>query len=164
MILTGNDFPEYKKRTSMLTSWSEDPATKTFSGTGNYSIDFELPKEYFSPDLKILLDLGKVGNVAEIEINGTNQGFVWMRGQKPEISSSLKQGKNHLEIRVTNTLINRIAAMTKPAPLSPDMVPNYGSKDKQTSMPREFGFTPLPASGLMGPVVVVPVKKVVIPL
>lgn len=164
MILEGNGFPKYQSKTDKLTSWSEDPATKSFSGTGIYTIDFVLPGEYCSRDLKIFLDLGKVGNVAEIVVNGANQGFVWMRGQKPEISGSLKAGKNHLEIQVTNTLINRIASMSQPAPLSPDMVPVYGSRDKNTEAQREFGFSPLPASGLMGPVGLLPVKKVVIPL
>ncbi len=164
MILKAKDFPEYKKRTDRLTSWSDDAATKTFSGTGNYSIDFVLTKEYLSPDLKIFLDLGKVGNIAEVEINGSNNGIIWMRGQKPEITGSLKEGTNHLVIKVTNTLINRIAAMKEPNPLPPDMIPKYGSKEMQTEMPREFGFTPLPASGLMGPVELIPVKKVVIQL
>ncbi len=164
MELKGNNFPEYRIITDYLTSWSGNPATKSFSGTGRYSIEFTLPKDYLTHNQKIYLDIGKVGNIAEVRINDHEAGIIWMRGQKLELSNVLKEGKNHLAIQVTNTLINRIAAMKNPAPVPADLVSRYGSKDKQKEIPREFGFSPLPASGLMGPVRLIPVRTVVIKL
>jgi hypothetical protein len=164
MELKGKDFPVYRKTTDQLTSWSDNPVTKNFSGTGRYSIDFTLPKEYLRSDQKIYLDLGRVGNVAEVAINGKQSGIVWMRDQKPEVSGALNEGNNHLDILVTNTLINRIANMEKAAPIPADLISRYGSKDKMTEVPREFGFSPLPAAGLLGPVRLIPVRKVVINL
>ena len=164
MELKSKYFPVYRQKTDHLTSWSDNPDTKTFSGTGSYSIDFTLPSEYLTRNQKIYLDLGKVGNIAEVKINGQAVGVVWMRGQKPEVTSVMKSGKNHLEILVTNTLINRIAAMTVPPPVPADLVPVYGSKDILTDVPREFGFSPLPATGLLGPVRLIPVRTVEIKL
>ena len=164
MALKGNNFPEYRIITDHLISWSENPATNNFSGTGSYNIEFTLPKDYLTHNQKIYLDLGKVGNIAEVKLNEKEVGIVWIRGQKLELSNALKEGKNHLAIQVTNTLINRIAAMKEPAPIPADLVSRYGSKDKQKEVPREFGFSPLPASGLMGPVRLIPVRTVVITL
>ena len=162
--LSGKEFPAYQKRTDHLTSWSDNAATKNFSGTGSYSIDFNLPKDYLRPDQKIYLDLGKVGNIAEVLINDRQVGIVWMRNQQPEVAGALKEGKNHLEILVTNTLINRIANRQIPAPVPAEMISRYGSKDKRTEDPREFGFSPLLAAGLLGPVRLIPARKVVINL
>ncbi len=162
MELKGNGFQTIQKITDQLTSWSSDPATCSFSGSGSYSLDFSLPEGYLTSDQKILLDLGKVGNIAEVKINDKKAGVIWMRGQTPEITATLKTGTNHLEIVVTNTLINRIAAMKEPAPIPANLVPIYGSRDKLTELPREFGFSPLPAAGLLGPVRLIPVRKVLI--
>ena len=164
MELKGDNFPLYRKTTDHLTSWSEDEQTKSFSGTGGYSIDFTLPADYQIKDQKIYLDLGKVGNIAEIKINGHEAGIVWMRWQQTEVTQFLKTGINHLGIRVTNTLINRIAAMKEATPVPDYLVSKYGSKDKSTEVPREFGFSPLPAAGLLGPVRLIPTRKIEIKL
>ena len=164
MELKGIDFATVQKTTDHLSSWSDDEATKTFSGTGRYLIEFDLPADYLASNQKIYLDLGRVGNIAEVSINGKQAGIIWMRGQKPEVTDLLMKGKNHLEILVTNTLINRIASMKKPLPVPDNMVSRFGSKDKQTEVPREFGFSSLPAAGLLGPVRLIPTRKVVIPL
>ena len=160
MELKGKDFPAYQKITDHLVSWSDEPLTKAFSGTGSYNIDFTLPADYLTSNQVIYLDLGKVGNIAEVKINGQDAGIVWMRGQKTELSGLLKQGRNHLELLVTNTLINRIAAMKEPAPIPDYLILKYGSKEKLTEVPREFGFSPLPPAGLLGPVRLIPARRV----
>ena len=110
--------------------------------------------------MKILLDPGKVGNIAEVIINDKNIGTIWMRGQKLDVTSALKEGDNRLIILVTNTLINRISAMKEPPPVPEDLVSRFGSGAVIKDIPREFGFKPLPASGLIGPVQLIPVKVV----
>jgi hypothetical protein len=145
-----------------LTSWTEDEETKHFSGTGTYEITFDLPKSYVGSDIMLTLDLGKVGDIAEVIINGMNVGTVWMKGQTPDITKAVKKGKNSMKILVTNTLINRVSAMTQPMPVPENLVERFGSTPTQTPgrLPREFGFKPLPASGLLGPVKIVAMKKV----
>ena len=164
VALEGKNFSGYHAITDRLTSWSAADATKNFSGTGSYSIDFTLPDNFLQPEQKIYLDLGRVGNIAEVRMNGKETGIFWMRGQKPEVTAALKSGKNHLEILVTNTLINRIASMKEPDPVPAEMIPRYGAHDKLTGDQREFGFSPLPAAGLLGPVRLIPSRKVVIRL
>lgn len=164
MKLEDSYSPVFQKTIERLTSWSDDPATKTFSGTGIYSIEFMLPPEYLARDLKLFLDPGKVCNIAEIALNGTKKGVTWISGQQCEVTGSLKEGLNKLQIKVTNTLINRIAAMKEPSPVPGYMVAKFGTQASQGGIPREFGFSPLPAAGLMGPVRLVAVKNVEIPL
>ncbi|MEI7829415.1 MAG: glycosyl hydrolase [Prolixibacteraceae bacterium] len=164
MQLQGKEFPLYEKTLVHLDSWSHDAETRNFSGTGTYDINFSLPDNWLRKDQRILLDLGSVGNIAEVLINGKDAGIVWMRGQKPDITAWLNKGENNLKILVTNTMINRVAAMKKPSPIPEYLVIRYGSKDKQTEIPREFGFSPLPASGLMGPVRLEVARKVAITL
>ena len=162
MELEGKQFPKITRTTQVLSSWTDDTATRHFSGTGKYEIGFELPAAYVNNDMELLLDVGKVGQIAEVFVNGKNAGVIWMRGQNLEISQLVQTGENKLVLLVTNTLINRISAMTEPNPVPENLVERFGSAPTPTpgSLPREFGFQPLPASGLLGPVKIVPVKKV----
>lgn len=162
LTLEGKEFPKTEKKLNHLSSWTENDSTKHFSGTGNYKIIFEMPETYFCEGIFLLLDPGKVGNVAELIINGRKSGTIWMRGQTPEVTRFLKPGKNSLEILVTNTLINRISAMKEPTPVPGKLIPRFGSASSLTpgQFPREFGFKPLPASGLIGPVKIVAGKKI----
>ncbi|MDP4285166.1 MAG: glycosyl hydrolase [Bacteroidota bacterium] len=158
--LKGKGFSTFTRQSDSLYSWADDPATRDFSGTGRYEIDFQLTSEYVNKKLKLFLDLGKVGNIAEVILNGQNVGTVWMHGQKLEVTKAAKTGDNKLVILVTNTLINRVSAMKEAPPVPKELVARFGSKDVSTEVPREFGFKPLPASGLMGPVQILPVKVV----
>ncbi|MBV5313143.1 MAG: hypothetical protein JZU47_07585 [Prolixibacteraceae bacterium] len=160
MELKGDGFPEFSKETNELFSWTDNPITRNFSGTGRYEISFQVPAEYVKGDLQLLLDLGKVGNVAEVILNGQNLGTIWMRGQKLDVTKAIEEGNNKLVVLVTNTLINRISAMKEAPAVPSELVPSFGSGTVNPSIPREFGFKPLPASGLMGPVEIVPVKMV----
>ncbi len=162
MEIKGEGFSTFTKQTDELFSWVDDPATRNFSGTGRYEINFQIPAEYLKKDIKLMLDLGKVGNVAEVILNDQNIGTVWMRGQKLDLTKVVKEGENKLIVLVTNTLINRISAM-KVAPAVPaELVTRFGSGSVIKETPREFGFKPLPASGLIGPVEIIPEKVVTV--
>ena len=149
---------------SLLTSWTKNDKTQHFSGTAIYSISFDLPEEYISDNHVLLLDPGKVGNIAEVELNGIKVGTTWMREQTLDISDILKSGPNNLKFFITNTLINRISAMETAPPVPKHLVPYYGSGTTNYSAAMnktmEMGFTPLPPSGLMGPVKIKVLKKV----
>jgi hypothetical protein len=160
MELRSDGFPLFTKQSESLSSWIDDPATRNFSGTGRYEINFKLPAEYIQKNLKLVLDLGKVGNIAEVSLNNKSIGTTWMRGQQLEVTTAVKEGENKLVILVTNTLINRISAMKEPPPVPKDLIPRFGTGSVQTELPREFGFKPLPASGLIGSVQIIPVKEV----
>ena len=155
-------FPGFVKETDELFSWTDFPATRNFSGTGRYEINFQVPVEYLKKDIKLMLDLGKVGNVAEVILNDQNIGTVWMQGQKPDVTAAVKDGENKLVVLVTNTLINRISDMKEAPPVPENQVARFGSKEVSKEIPREFGFKPLPASSLIGPVEIIPIKTITV--
>ena len=161
LTLQGQNFPRVEKKQDVLSDWTKDPQTKHFSGTGRYELEFNVPEEYISKNKKLELDLGKVGNIAKVELNGVEAGTIWMRGQKLDITGIVNAGKNNLVVFVTNTLINRISALEKPIPVPEELVSRFGTSTTSYSnrLPREFGFKPLPASGLMGPVKMNVLKK-----
>ncbi len=151
-----------QKQMRLLASWTDDPATRHFSGTGVYTTAFELPASYIAPDLRLDLSLGDLGNIGEVEVNSKPAGIVWMRGQTLDVTRLVQPGANHLRVRVTNTLINRVSAWKTAPPLPPDLAAVYGRglHDGFKGMRDLYGFKPLPRSGLLGPVTITPLKKV----
>ncbi|MEN8250598.1 MAG: glycosyl hydrolase, partial [Bacteroidota bacterium] len=164
LTLESDYFKRYEKVTDYLYSWTDDKESKHFSGTGVYNISFDLPKEYMDRDLRLELDLGKIGNIGEVHINGENAGVIWMKGQKCDITDFVRKGENQLIVMVTNTNINRVSAFSEITAMPEDMLNKYGKDHPDNRYPREFGFEPLPPSGLMGPVKIIPVKTVNIEL
>ncbi|QDU88947.1 Glycosyl hydrolases family 2, sugar binding domain [Pirellulimonas nuda] len=88
--------------------WSElgDAASRAFSGTATYRTSVTLGP--LSPDARLLLDLGRVANVAEVSVNGRYVATLWAPPFRAEITPAVKEGENLIEIRVTNTWHNRL--------------------------------------------------------
>ncbi|MCC6487864.1 MAG: hypothetical protein IT364_10225 [Candidatus Hydrogenedentes bacterium] len=166
MTLEGRGFEKVERTLTKLSSWTEDATTRHFSGTGRYETEFTLPKAYLARGIELQLDLGRVGNVAAVEVNGARVGTCWMRGQTLDITNSTRRGLNQLVVHVTNTDINRASSLTEPVPVPEDLVPHYGSGTSPFTehFRGPAGFKPLPASGLLGPVRIVAMKRVSIPL
>jgi hypothetical protein len=93
-----------------LTSWTEssDPGVKYFSGTATYSKQVAAPRAWFQSGRHIYLDLGKVRDIAEVEVNGKPAGMVWAPPYRVDVTNELKPGANQLTIKVTNEWTNRI--------------------------------------------------------
>ncbi len=105
--------PRFEKSFPTLTSWSQDAdlAMRYFSGTATYSVEIEVPVEFFAPNRRIFLDLGEVKNIAAIRVNGSDLGVLWhapFRLDSPAVTAALHPGKNRVEIEVTNTWANRL--------------------------------------------------------
>lgn len=151
-----------EKRLLHLESWTEDPATRHFSGTATYEARFELPADYLRPGMMVRLGLGDLGNVGEVELNGRPAGVIWMRGQSLDVTGFLKPGENLITVKVTNTLINRVAGWTREPPLPPELAAIYGGgvRDGWQGARNVYGFEPLPRSGLLGPVTLTAYKIV----
>ncbi|MEW6998382.1 glycosyl hydrolase [Colwelliaceae bacterium BS250] len=92
---------------STLTPWndSSDPDLKYFSGTGTYTISFEVMSAL--PD-KLFLDLGRLENFAELTLNGHDLGLLWKPPYVVDVSDKLVPGNNTLSIAVTNLWPNRL--------------------------------------------------------
>lgn len=120
-----------------------DGGIKYFSGTATYKNTFTMPN--LTKDAKYELDLGDVKNIAEVVLNGKNIGTAWKKPFKLDITEGVKTGENVLEIRVTNTWVNRLIG---------DAQPDVKNKITFTTMPFYQANSPLLPSGLLGPVVI----------
>ncbi|MXV15162.1 glycosyl hydrolase [Hufsiella ginkgonis] len=132
-----------------LQSWTmhEDPGIKFFSGTATYTKVIDLKKKW-TRGSALWLDLGKVGDLAVVSVNGHVTDTLWHAPYRTLIGGFLKPGKNTVEVKVTNKWTNRIAGdMALPADqkiLSPGPPPFGGGGRAVTTGP--------PPAGLMGPV------------
>ncbi|HTV08084.1 MAG TPA: glycosyl hydrolase [Candidatus Aquilonibacter sp.] len=93
-----------------LTSWtaSSNSGVKYFSGTATYVKDVNVPAAWFHAGRHLYLDLGKVRDIAEVQVNGTSAGIVWAPPYVVDLTRELKRGQNRLRIEVTNEWTNRI--------------------------------------------------------
>jgi len=89
------------------------------------------------------LDLGDVKNLAEVIVNGRNIGITWKKPFRIDITDALKQGPNSIQIKVTNTWVNRLIG---------DAQAGVANKITFTTMPFYKPDSPLLPSGLLGPV------------
>ena len=170
MELEGYKFEKVVEQMQQLRSWTEDPRTKTFSGTGHYSLSFEPPEGFLDADSEVYLDLGVVGNVAAVEVNGQHAGVVWMRPYTVHVTELLHAGENRVEVRVTNTLINHVSQLDELPGVPEALVPHYGKTAHIYKLGagiwehREKDFSPLPSSGLLGPVIMFARRRVKVEL
>ncbi|MBI4165460.1 MAG: glycoside hydrolase, partial [Acidobacteria bacterium] len=106
--------------------------------------DIEVPPEWFRRGAKLVLDLGKVKDLAEVSVNGQSVGgILWKPPFEADVTGALKPGTNRLEIKITNLWPNRIIGDQQP-----DATKKYTFLDYRP-------FTkdsPLLESGLLGPV------------
>jgi len=72
-----------------------------FAGKMRYEFSFQLET---IPEC-LCLDLGTVGEVAELKINGTDVGVRICAPYAFDISSAAKIGENSVELTVSNTLV-----------------------------------------------------------
>jgi hypothetical protein len=91
-------------------SWTErdGPSLKYFSGTATYTRNFTVPASWLHAGTHLVLDLGKVGDIAQVRINGVTAGTVWAPPYRLDVTTELTPGINRLEIAVTNEFTNRI--------------------------------------------------------
>lgn len=158
-----------------LISWTDHPqdGVKYFSGTATYTTTFNWMKST-SGKSQVVLDLGKVKNMAVLKLNGKMSATMWKPPFCADVTDALVDGKNLLEIEITNLWANRLIGdekfhfdstyhygtgrLTKLGNLKtiPDWVQNEGKSPvgRTTFLPYWFysGNEPLFESGLIGPV------------
>jgi hypothetical protein len=127
-------------------STHDDPGVRFFSGTVTYSRNLEAQSGWRRDDARTVLDLGAVGDIAEVMLNGEALGVLWKPPWVVDITDALRTGRNALEIRVTNQWTNRIVG-DRSVPAA-DRVLSDGAGSGGFGGPP----TSLPASGLLGPV------------
>ncbi len=134
--------PEHAKFAE-LAPWntSKDAGIRYYSGTALYRKTFDLGP--ISPGEKRILDLGSVGVLASVKLNGRDLGTLWKPPYVVDVTAAARQGSNELEVRVMNTWLNRLigdAALSPAERLTWTTDNPYRATDS------------LATSGLLGPV------------
>ncbi|MBC3758717.1 hypothetical protein H7U19_09905 [Hyunsoonleella sp. SJ7] len=154
-----------------LISWTDaqDEVIQHFSGTASYKKDFELSEETMQPNKRLTLDLGSVSVIAEVIINGKNVVTLWKAPFRVNIDEFVKEGKNTLEVKVTNLWTNRLIGdeklkldyprQGKRAKPLPDWLLNHTERpSKRTTFASWNHYSKnddLLKSGLLGPVKII---------
>jgi len=164
-------FEETGRKVTMetLRSWTEDPATRYYSGRATYRKTFKLAPEFVMKNVRLKLDFGEtkplepgrarafrtwietpVREAAEVFVNGKRAGSVWRPPYEVEVTGLLRAGENRLEIIVSNLMINRMAG--QPLPDYKDLIARYGDRFQPQDLEN---LQPVP-SGLLGPIRLIP--------
>lgn len=128
------------KRLSSL-SENANSGIRYFSGEATYSRHFNMPKGH-KRGIPVWLDLGSVGDMAEVRVNGKIIGTVWQKPFRLNVEPALRRGQNRLEVRVANLWVNRLIGDAQPG----------SGKVTFVTIPTFAPNAPLRASGLIGPV------------
>ncbi len=128
-----------------LSSWSDNPeaGVRYFAGTGTYTKTLEVPPQWTSGGARVWIDLGGVRNLAEVLLNGKSLGVAWHTPYRVDLTGALRQGRNELEIKVTNAWVNRLIG---------DEQPGAATKYTFADIRPYKADSPLLESGLLGPV------------
>ena len=128
-----------------LVSWTQRPeeGIKFYSGTAAYETSFDLPESLRDSRKPLVLDLGKVKELAEVRLNGRNLGVLWAPPFRVDVTDAIKATGNRLQIEVVNFWPNRIIGDQS---LPPE------KRFTRTNIRKLTKDTPLIESGLLGPV------------
>lgn len=93
-----------------LISWTEHatPGVKYFSGTAEYAVTFAVPPALVAPGRVLMLELGRVKNLAEVWVNERRVGVLWKEPFRAEVTGLVRPGRNVLRVKVTNLWPNRL--------------------------------------------------------
>ena len=171
-----NQVPAAQVRMGTLQSWAEhsDPAIRYYSGTAAYRTSIELPSGPAQKNVRRVLDLGRVCDVAEVKVNGKTAAVLWTPPFRADVTKFVKPGRNEIEILVANRWVNRLIGDEQlPEDLKysmegskftigrlaalPDWLANpeqFASRQRKTFATWRFydKASPLLESGLLGPV------------
>jgi hypothetical protein len=127
-----------------LVPWntSTEPGIRYYSGTAVYRKTFEFRRA--ATDATVALDLGEVGVLAAVKLNGHDLGVAWKAPFAFDVSAAIREGVNELEVRVVNTWMNRL--------IRDSALPAAERVTWTTDNPYRT-TDPLQKSGLLGPVV-----------
>jgi hypothetical protein len=125
-----------------LEDWTSNnnDAIKHYSGTVKYSTTF---KHKPAKNKQLWMELGEVGNMASVKVNGVDCGVAWTYPYRVNITKALKKGNNKLEIEVTNTWANRLIG---------DQALPEEKRVTKTTAPFRLQDKGLSKAGLLGPV------------
>lgn len=128
-----------------LGDWAKhsNASVKYFSGVASYKKSIQVDSGWLNSGKVLALDLGQVGDIAEVLVNGQSAGITWEPPFVVDISQYVNEGENHIEIKVANLWVNRLIG---------DQQPDVAKKIAFTTIDTYRPDAPLRSSGLIGPV------------
>ena len=156
-----------------LRSWTEDQATRYFSGVATYEKEITVPPAMFQKGLRVRLDFGDgqpiapqpmrngmrtwfdapVRDAAVIFVNDRRVGSVWCPPYSLDVTQFLRAGDNKIRILVANTAMNYMAGHSLPDYRLLNL--RYGERFQPQDMDK---VQPI-ASGLLGPIFLIGEEK-----
>jgi hypothetical protein len=146
-----------------LQPWAEIPEGKGFSGWGVYEAEVDVPD--LGDDTEWFVDLGEVHETAHVALNGRDLGPAWKGTRRVACGTAMARGRNRLRVEVANLWIHHLLAHPPGDPArrlrgvgaDPELAETAGIRwGTYGEVPPEQ----VPASGLLGPVTLVPLKRV----
>ena len=149
-----------------LRSWTEDEATRYYSGVATYQKEISVPADPTRGDFIVRLDFGAgtpltvqpvrsgmqtwldgpIREVAVVYVNDKRVGSVWCPPYSLDVTKALRQGTNKLRIEVGNTALNYMAGHSLPDYRLLNL--RYGERFQAQDMDK---IQVLP-SGILGPI------------
>jgi hypothetical protein len=123
-------------------TWTQT-ALANYSGAATYETQFSAPS--LQPEDRFQLDLGEVGVVAEVWVNGIKSGERVWRPYSFDITKQIRPGANTLKIRIANSDANWQA--------QGDPIYPFGSWGMRIRSERER-LAAVQQNGLIGPVII----------
>ena len=154
------------KQEQELSSWTNDEATRYFSGLAVYEKEFTVPESLIQNSALVRLDFGDgqpipsqplrsgmqawfegpIREAAVVYVNDKRAGSVWCPPYSLEIKDLLRPGMNRLRILVANTAMNYMAGHSLPDYRLLNL--RYGERFQAQDMDKIRPIT----SGLLGPI------------
>jgi hypothetical protein len=146
-----------------LAEWQNVPGGRGFSGWGRYECAVNLPQ--LGTDIEWFIDLGEVHETAHVWLNGQDLGAAWKGNRRVACVGAVVAGPNHLRIEVANLWIHHVVAHPPGDPMRHLKGVGLDPAVAETAGIRwgTYGEVPadtLPASGLLGPVQLVAMRRV----
>lgn len=124
-----------------LEDWREIPEIESTSGTGTYTADLKLSRDWSAPDRGAFLQLGRVeGGSVSVFVNGHRVSRAVVPPPRLDVGRFLRPGSNRIEVVLRTTLKNRLYSLS-----SQPGYTRFANRGELTM-----------AYGLLGPVELVP--------
>lgn len=149
-----------------LRPWTDDEATRYFSGTATYEKEITVPASFLRPALNVDLNFGEgkplpeqnlragmqawfdapVREAAVVYVNDKKAGSVWCPPYSVDVTSLLQPGNNRIRIVVANLALNYMAGRRLPDYRLLNL--RYGERFQAQDMDKVEAIS----AGLLGPI------------
>jgi hypothetical protein len=153
-------------RLATLQSWTDDAASRYFSGVATYGKEIDLSPAQLAAS-RLVLDFGAgtplasapkvpagmramldspLREAAQVFVNGRRAGAVWHPPYSVDVTGLLRPGRNRIEVRVANLALNALAGQALPDYRL--LAARYG----QRFVPQDTALIVAQPAGMLGPV------------